>query len=163
MNSARLLVLLVSLPLLLGSCGEKPFVKSNKPETELVNDNQPETEAVNDTELVKRQGVTYRINSEKPFTGKSVGFHPNGQKSLEANYKNGKEHGPWLMWHENGQKQIKGNYKNGLQQGLWIVWHKNGQRQIERNFKDGIESSVKYWNVNGKPVDTWGKTYSKYE
>ena len=135
MNPARLLVLLVSLPLLLGGCGEKPFVKSNKPETELVNDNQPETEAVNDTELVKRQGVTYRINSEKPFTGKSVVFHPNGQKSLEANYKNGKQDGPWLMWHENGQKLIKGSNKNGLQQGLWIVWHETDRRELKETLR----------------------------
>ena len=53
MNPARLLVLLVSLPLLLVGCGEKHVAESNEPKTEVVNSNK----------LVERQGITYLVNS----------------------------------------------------------------------------------------------------
>ncbi len=115
MNPLRLLVLLVSLPLLLGGCGGE--------------------KSVNMEELVERQGIWYLVNSEKPFTGKSVSLHANGQKYLERNYKDGK------------------------QEGLDVCWWYNGQRQIEVNYKDGnkVEGSEKYWTSKGEPVDTLGE------
>ena len=116
MKLLRLLVLLVTLTLLLGGCGEKEVPSS---------------------QLEEQQGVTYLVDSGKPFTGKSFELHENGQKELEINYKNGK------------------------QDGLEVWWHDNGKKKHEYTYKDGklVEGSYKFWNSKGEPVDTFHETF----
>ena len=137
MNPARLLVLLVTLPLLLGGCGEKHGL-----------------EGVNWDELEEREGIRYLVNSEKPFTGKSVSLHANGQKYIEQNWKDGKRDGLYVRWWENGHKGGQANYKGGKLDGLSVSWHNNGRKAGQVNYKEGEEVSAKYWNSKGEPVDT---------
>ncbi len=67
MNPARLLVLLVSLPLLLGGCGGKKQVV--------------------DFDLIeKREGIRYLKDSDTPYTGKVISLHENVQKKQEVNW-----------------------------------------------------------------------------
>ena len=47
------------------------------------------------------------------FTGKSFGWHSNGNKWYEWNFKNGKYHGKRLEWYDNGQLRFEGDFKNG--------------------------------------------------
>ena len=82
MNSRRLLILLVSLPLLLGGCGEEP---------------------VHLTQLDMRGELFYLGKSEKPFTGSAFVFYKNGQKMQERTFNGGKPTGVH-MWHTNGHK-----------------------------------------------------------
>ena len=128
MNPVPFILLAISLPLLLGGCGEK---------------------TVNVEELEEREGIYYLVGSDTPYTGKVFLFHEKGQKSGEINVKNGREDGLSVSWHENGQKKVEVNFKDGLQNGLAIGWYDNGQKESERNFKDGVEISVKYWNSKG--------------
>ena len=116
MKNLLLLAVLVSLPLLLGGCGEK-HKGVNLEELEISGD------ALNE--------IAYHKGS--PYTGKSYELHLNGQKSMEGNYKDGKE------------------------DGLWVSWHKNGQKQIERHYKDGIkvENTEKFLNRKGEPIDAY--------
>ena len=92
MKNLLLLAVLVSLPLLLGGCGEKHEGEKHKgvnlEELEISGD------ALNE--------IAYHKGS--PYTGKSYELHLNGQKSMEGNYKDGKEDGLWVWWYENGQK-----------------------------------------------------------
>ena len=168
MNPLPLFLLAISLPLLLGGCGEK---------------------GVNYDELEQRESIWYLIGSDTPYTGKAYRLHENGQKWIENNLKDGKGEGLWVRWHENGQKEqegnikdgkqnglqthwhengqkfYEGNYKEGKRDGLFVSWHKNGQKRwwqkngqkrTELNFKDGKpdEGSIKYWNSKGEPVDS---------
>ena len=163
MKPLRLLVLLVSLPLLLGGCGEN---------------------VVNDDEIEYREGILYLKDSDVPYTGKvfvwyengkkeqenkykdgkrhglTTWWYENGQKKLETENKDGKFHGLLVEWHENGQKSNQGNYKHGKSDGLWMAWHENGQKQGEGNRKDGnfVEGSARFWNSKGEPVDSWEET-----
>ena len=157
MNPARLLVLLVSLPLLLGGCGEKPSSEGSesvnenstapseetkpveekvlevkeevKPE-EPVAETKPELEGVNLDKLEEREGIVYLKGSDTPYTGKATSLYENGQKTAEANLKDGKR------------------------DGLMVLWHENGQKALEQKYKDGEEISAKYWNSKGEPVDS---------
>jgi antitoxin component YwqK of YwqJK toxin-antitoxin module len=52
----------------------------------------------------ERNGLVYLPNETKPFTGVFVGWHHNGQKKSEENYKDGKKDGTHTSWHYNGQK-----------------------------------------------------------
>ena len=135
MNPLPLFLIIVTLPLLLGGCGEKP-------------------EGVNAKKLEERESITYLKGSDTPYTGKAFTFYENGQKWQEVNYKNGKPDGLWVSWYENGQKGLEGNFKDGKQHGLWLFWHENGQKRQETNYKDGERISEKWWNSKGEPVDS---------
>ena len=50
-----------------------------------------------------KNDVTYKIDSQKPFTGCCVLYHNNGQLWSTENYKDGKLDGLWEEFHENGQ------------------------------------------------------------
>ena len=177
MNPVPLFLIIVTLPLLLGGCGEKESVGKVKPE-EPVAETKPELEGVTVEELELSGNYIHLKGSDTPYTGKAVGLWPNGQKKYETNYKDGKTDGLdayWhengqklsevnykdgkpdglvLQWHENGQKRMEDNYKDGKPDGLQVEWHENGQKFYELNFKNGERISEKYWNSKGEIVDS---------
>ena len=112
MKPLRLLVLLVSLPLLFWGC---------KKEAEL--------DGVLFEEIEWRGSYRYHKGSDTPYTGKVFGFHENGKKSLEKNYKDGKWDGLNTIWYSNGQKEWEAHYKNGKLDGLVTFWNKGGQKE----------------------------------
>ena len=61
---------------------------------------------------VVRDGLVYEGDSETPFTGIKVVKHKNGQKAVEATYKDGKREGLSTLWHENGQKKSEATFKD---------------------------------------------------
>ena len=134
MNPVPLFLIIVTLPLLLGGCGEK---------------------IVNVEELEEREYITYLKGSDTPYTGKVFGLYENGQKELEINYKDGKQDGLKVYWYENGKKREEVNFKDGKQDGLWVWWYENGQKRREENYKDGKLISRKYWNSKGEEVDSY--------
>ena len=150
MNPVPLFLIIVTLPLLLGGCGEKP-----------VADVKPELEGVENVELRFREDIAYLKGSDTPYTGKTFVLNENGQKKGEGAYKDGKKDGLWLEWYLNGQKKWKINYKNNKLDGLLLGWHENGQNRWEGNWKDGKEISTKYWNSKGEPVDSQEEAYKK--
>ena len=118
---------------------------------EPVAETKPKTEGVNQDELEPREGIMYLKGSDTPYTGKVYGSDENGQKQVEANFKDGKEEGLAVVWHKNGQKESELNYKDGKMDGLWTQWHENGQKQREVNFKDGKEDGLAVmWHKNGQ-------------
>jgi len=64
-------------------------------------------------QLVERNGITYEINSQTPFTGGFVNYHENGQLKERGYFKNGKEDGMWEGFEENGQIEFTSYYING--------------------------------------------------
>ena len=143
MNPLRLLVLLVSLPLLLGGCGGEA--------------------SVNLTELEVREGISYLKGSDAPYTGKVFELDGNGNKQREGFYKDGRREGIMIVWYYNGQKMREGNFKDGELDGLFIRWHMNGEKRAEGSFKDGklVEGSEKFWNSKGEPVDSKEEAFKK--
>ena len=71
-------------------------------------------------DLVQRDGLYYKKFTDVPFTGKTTG-------KIQASFKNGKKHGPWISYRENGQLWTKSNYENGKLHGPWVSYHDNGQ------------------------------------
>ena len=134
MNPVPLFLIIVSLPLLLGGCGENNI----KPKLEF------------------REGIGYLKESNQPYTGIQTGWYRNGRKKFEIHFKNGKEHGPAIGWYANGQKRYEGTHNNGKGVGMNTAWHENGQKMVEEIYKDGnkIKGSEKFWNSKGESVDT---------
>ena len=140
MKNLLLLAVLVSLPLLLGGCGNEPVVEV-----------KPELDSVNAEELEERESIMYLKDSETPYTGNVYSVHPNGKKKVEGNYKDGEQEGLWVEWYLDGQKKSEENYKDGRYDGLQVIWHKNGQKKEEGNFKDRVREGLWVeWHENGQ-------------
>ena len=136
--------------LLMVGCGE-----SSQPSEDVdMTDTAPKKDAIETAvdydDLEDRNGVKYLPNKETPLTGRAESFYDNGQKKLEANYKDGKEVGLTTSWYENGQKAEEENYKDGKKDGLYTIWRENGQKGIEGNWKDGKPLSAVVWKPNGE-------------
>ena len=119
MNPVPLFLLAISLPLLLGGCGEKAILDS-----------------VNYDELEERESIIYRKGSDTPYTGKVYELHPNGQKGYEGKYKDGLQEGLIVMWYESGQKRGEVNFFSGKVMSA-KVWKPNGEKCPVSNLKDG--------------------------
>ena len=134
MNPLPLFLIILSLPLLLGGCGEKGV-------------NRKELKA--DLELPDL--IYYLKGSDTPYTGKAFTLYKNGKKESNQNYKDGKLHGLFISWRNNGKKWSEGNYKDGEQEGLQTLWHENGQKLRELNYKDGKKEGLQMrWYYNGQ-------------
>ena len=92
MNPVPLFLIIVSLPLLLGGCEEKPKL-----------------EGINYDELELREGLSYVKGSNAPYTGKVYELYLNRKKEYEIDFLNGKEHGLYTSWYQNGQKKAETN------------------------------------------------------
>ena len=146
MNPVPLFLIIVTLPLLLGGCGEEESVVETKPveekqqevkTEESVAETKPKLEGVNFDELELRGDFFYLKGSDTPYTGKFFELYENGQKKVEGNIKDGKEDGLFVGWHENGQKKVEVNYKDGKEDGFFIWWDENGTEIYRKNYKDG--------------------------
>ena len=96
-------------------------------------------ETIKESDTLEKNSLVYEIGDDKPFTGKVVKWHKNGQKEFEFNYKDGKLHGKETGWHKNGQKEYEVNYKDGKRHGKCSWWYENGKIKEEINYKDGVE------------------------
>lgn len=109
--------------------------------------------------LVERGGITYLINSQTPFSGRSVSYHENGEVEFKRHYQGGQLVGIWERYYENGQVKGKTNYKNGKKDGLLEEYHENGQLKSKTNYKDGeLDGLREYYDENG---DLWHQSNFK--
>ena len=103
MNPLPLFLIIVSLPLLLGGCGEKH-------------------EGISLDELQDR-GVNgyFEKNQEVGYTGKVFKLHENGQIEVKGQLIKGKYDGLYVSWYKNGQKSEETNYKDDeiVSEKLW--------------------------------------------
>lgn len=101
--------------------------------------------------LVVRHDISYRVNSQTPFTGVGVEYHENGQLKEKSNFKNGLLEGPAKTYHENGQLKENLTFKNGLPDGQYERFHINGQLETVQNFSKGkiIPGVYKFFTKNG--------------
>jgi len=72
--------------------------------------------------------------------------HPNGKKSFEGAFKNGKEVGMHTYWHGNGLKQKEVNYVDGVKDGIYIEYCNMQRRLLECNYKGGeLDGLCRTW------------------
>ena len=110
--------------------------------------------AVDFSELQNREGVTYFLGSDKPYTGYAT-LHKNGLKGSEMYYKEGKPHGLWTKWYKSGQKASEMSFKDGKPNGTWTEWYENEQKKSETIWKDGklADGFRISWFENGQKKD----------
>jgi len=91
--------------------------------------------------LVERNGITYQVNSDKPYSGKAIIYFANGQVDLINTYKKGK-----IIQQEAFQQNGTPSYKE--------VFDKNGTIIEEEYFYDNGQLEYKYsceGEIDGDP------------
>ena len=67
-----------------------------------------------------------------------LSWYKNGNKKLEANYKNGKLNGMWISWYENGIiKEKSGYYSDNKLDKQWTYWAEDGRKTNETTYEKG--------------------------
>ena len=99
----------------------------------------PEVLEVAHEKLVERDGVTYEIDFDEPFTGRSVKYHENGNLKNRTDYVDGKKNGISEWFWENGVLGQRGHLKNGKLDGLLEVFYQNGKLQRSVIYKNGVK------------------------
>lgn len=95
--------------------------------------------------------ITTLKGSKEPFTGKVVAFNINGKKTLELEYKNGRESGTNRSWYPNGNIMNETQITNGKIDGLWIDYFENGKKQNEITYEtDYMNGPCKRWYESGQ-------------
>lgn len=102
------------------------------------------TEKITST-LQKKNGLSYELNSEEPFTGIYLVYRneqgdDNKNKYEETHFKGGKRHGLRTKWYDNGQKKSEANYKGGQLDGIKTTWFRNGKKKSIKDFSEGLQN-----------------------
>jgi len=98
--------------------------------------------------LVERQGVTYTINSQIPFTGVVSDYHDNGQLKSTNPYREGKLQGLQQTYFqvkgdipedsiERGPLKSQASFIAGKKDGFTESYLENGQLESSQRFSDG--------------------------
>jgi antitoxin component YwqK of YwqJK toxin-antitoxin module/Tfp pilus assembly protein PilF len=99
----------------------------------------------------QKNGLTYEVGNDKPFTGQAIVYYDNGKKQRSTEYKDGKISGKIEGWYSSGNKQLEGQLVNGQKTGVWTAWYENGNKIRQGAFEnDKEEGEYIWWFVNGK-------------
>ncbi len=100
--------------------------------------------------LVERNGKTYEVNSEKPFSGKVFKKDEKGQFALTGFYTDGLKDKEWIEYYENGQKSKISNFSKNALNGIQEKYTREGQLVRKLSFKDGKKNGeFEYFYENG--------------
>lgn len=94
-------------------------------------------ETIEVSQLEVRDGISYDMLSNEPFTGRVIGRFYNGEIRSEVFYRNGLKDGPETTWYQNGGLRKESNYKEGLRHGEWTSWDRNQRVLFHRIYNEG--------------------------
>jgi antitoxin component YwqK of YwqJK toxin-antitoxin module len=82
--------------------------------------------------------------------GKAMYWYKNGNKQMEAFYKNDELDGTLKRWHPNSVVESIANFKDGKLNGKKEIWDKDGNKLSEETYtNDTLNGSYKTWYDNG--------------
>ena len=109
---------------------------------------------VNIRSLVQYGDKMYKIDDDKPYTGKVFDLYKsNGNKKVEGYYKDGLRNRKWEWWSEDGKMDSSGTYKIGIKDGKWIHSTAIGNGKYEVRYTTGNIDLATF-------TDNLGQTYS---
>ncbi len=98
-----------------------------------------EINTVEVSKIQEKNGITYKINDQTPFSGKVFDYYENGPKRTEISYNNGITHGSLSFWYKNGNKKVTGNFREGKKHGKFVFYEENGEILKEEYYENGAE------------------------
>jgi antitoxin component YwqK of YwqJK toxin-antitoxin module len=110
-----------------------------------------EFENLSNDELVKLK-IQKKLKT-KPYTGKSLCQHGNGQTRELGYYTRGKQSGKWTYWYEDGQIEKEGNFISNHKDGNWNYWFESGDIRKIENYTDFELIETYYGQKNLSPLN----------
>lgn len=95
--------------------------------------------------MVKKDGLWYLKDSDKPFTGSFIDYFLNGKKQGEGYLQDGRIDGVRTVYYPNGNKRYFYTYKDGIENGLSEEYFVNGKLRQTGSFANKKE--VGQWQV----------------
>ena len=111
-------------------------------------------------DLSNRDGLFYKLDENKPFTGVITQENPDAGYQFLGRTKDGKKDGMWVKWFQSGKevpevvlvdvqepepdvpwsgnKQEQGAFKDGEKHGLWTEWYDNEHVKSHGTYDMGI-------------------------
>lgn len=109
--------------------------------------------------------LIYFRNSEELFSGTVQVLRPDGSIQKKYRVLNGLRDGAWVEWWENGQKLVEANWKEGKKFGSTTWWYDTGRKWKEIHFdENGKYLASEFYDNGPKLKDTpWkdGKMHGK--
>lgn len=137
--------------------------------------------AVDSSEILINWHTGDREYKGRPFNGKAISFHPNGQKATIEKFSRGRRDGVLSRWFDTGLLAFESRYRMGKRGGRTSSWWSNGNLRSQTDyvddqahgfswewFRDGSKFK-KYHYTLGKPTGlqqgwrTNGKLFSNFE
>ena len=111
--------------------------------------------------VVERNGLIYEVNSEIPFTGKTIEYYFGTNLTDEVEdrikstgfYNKGVKDGLFETFHLNGQLMTKGTYSSGKKEGFHEEFLENGQLSEKSKFVDGTRVSFQQFDKNNNLIN----------
>jgi antitoxin component YwqK of YwqJK toxin-antitoxin module len=95
-------------------------------------------------------------------TGPFVYYYRNGKKSMEGEYKVGKNVGEWTYYYKEGAKKSGGNFEKGDKEGEWQYFHKNGKLKSKGVWlKDEKDGTWTFFFDNGEKEEEYNFSKGK--
>lgn len=106
------------------------------------------------------------LNMEQKKVNYWTFYHPNGKKSEQGHYKNGKREKYWHFYQTTGKKAKEGHYDKGKMVKWWLFYDHQGRVNHKCQLSGGIKNGycLKYNNekliaaqkyTNGKKIKEW--------
>ena len=141
----RSILFLIVITFFITGCKDASVIKSSKIATE----HQPIV--IGSVEVLKEELVLNGNKGkwyykDKPYTGYSLKYHPNGTLEEKWGFFNGKREGIAKRWTKNEKIQLESYYKNNRLEGVYKTWWENGVLSGESFYVNGVKQGVeKKW------------------
>tara|TARA_A100001388_G_scaffold275701_1_gene261735 strand:+ start:1073 stop:1495 length:423 start_codon:yes stop_codon:yes gene_type:complete len=105
-------------------------------------------------QLEERNGISYLVNSQTPFSGETVEYDEKGNLQFKSSYFMGKLNGPFEMYWGNGNLMGEEFYVDGLPQGISTYYYKTGEvMEIVSWNKGQYDGPVEKYNLEGELIE----------
>ena len=95
------------------------------------------------------QEVKPKFDQLKDGTIEATYFHENGEIAQTGFFLNEKRHGEWISFNKKGEKTAQAEFKNGMKTGKWFIW--SDEKLTEVDYRNNQIAAVNTW-VNKDPV-----------
>ena len=101
-------------------------------------------------DIVKTNGLIYKMGSSKPLTGILASYYGTGELQSKTEVFEGRLNGVSTGWYTNGVVQVEERFADGISDGIRRKWYSSGTAMLSGEIKKGqFEGRVERWHTNG--------------
>jgi antitoxin component YwqK of YwqJK toxin-antitoxin module len=114
-------------------------------------------------QLVIKDGKSYKLNKNKPFTGVHETRYRNGSVKSRISYKNGLKNGVTKVFYKNGKLHQSIEYKDNKRHGDFIEYTDENEILFSSKYKNDLKNGIHIEYYIGHYNTSWNRRYKKYK